>query len=271
MKNILFALFALLSLLACEKTIQLDLEQLEGVLIVEGSVNNQYQPQIVKLSKSRPFGSTGKAPVVSGAMVRVKDDANHEFRFVEKEPGLYVSEQAFAGVAGHIYTLLIEAEGKTYQASDKMNNIVDYDSLTYRLDEEEMKDPEDSARFYEVLLYVKEPQETEDFYLFNFYRNGKLENDEGRTIYFSEDKLLNGRIDGLPFPIYYAAHDEAKIEILNISRNAYKFYSDLAANLGNDGGMFSGQPANVYTNLSGGARGYFLVAPVATATLKVDK
>ena len=262
MKNILFALFALLSLLACEKTIQLDLQQLDGVLIVEGSVNNQYQPQIVKLSKSRPFGSTGKA---------VKDDANREFRFVEKEPGLYVSEQAFAGVAGRTYTLLIESEGKSYTASDKMNNIVDYDSLTYRLDEEEMKDPKDSARFYEVLLFVKEPQETEDFYLFNFYRNGKLENDEGRTIYFSEDKLLNGRIDGLPFPIYYAAQDEAKIEILNISRNAYKFYSDLAANLGNDGGMFSGQPANVYTNLSGGARGYFLVAPVATATLQVDK
>ncbi len=88
MKNTLFALFALLSLLACEKTIQLDLEQLDGVLIVDGSVNNQYQPQIVKLSKSRPFGSTGKTPVVSGAMVLVKDDANHEFRFVEKEPGL---------------------------------------------------------------------------------------------------------------------------------------------------------------------------------------
>ena len=271
MKNIIFALLALLSLLACEKTIELDVQQLEAILIVEGRVSNQYQQQEVKLTKSRPFGSTGKAPTVSGALVLVKDDANHEFRFVEKEPGWYVSEQAFAGMSGRTYTLIIEAEGKSYQATEKMNSIVTQDSLSYRIDEEEMKDPTDSARFYEVLLYVKEPQETEDYYLFNFYRNGKLENDEGRTIYFSEDKLLNGRVDGLPFPIYYAREDEAKIEIYNISRNAFRFYSDLAANLGNDGGMFSGQPANVYTNLSGGARGYFLVAPVASASLKVAR
>lgn len=271
MKNILFAVLTCSIFFSCEKTIELDTAQLEGVLIVEGSVNNQYQQQVVKLSKSRPFGATGSAPSVSGAVVRVKDDANHEYRFVEKEPGLYVSEEVFAGTPGHIYTLLIEAEGKSYQASEKMNNIVGYDSLTYRINEKERKDPRDSARFYEVLLYVHEPQETQDFYLFNFYRNGKLENDEGQTIYFSEDKLLNGNIGGLPFPLYYAANDEAKIEIFNISRNAYKFYSDLTANLGNDGGMFSGQPANVYTNLSGGARGYFLVAPVATGVLKVDK
>lgn len=270
MKNILFAFVAMLSFWACEKTIELDTAQLEGVLIVEGSVNNQLQQQVVKLSKSRAWGATGKAPNVSGAKVWVKDDAQHEYRFVEKEPGVYVSEEAFAGVTGRTYTLLIEAEGKTYQAAEKMNQIVPYDSLTYRIDEEEMRDPEDSSRFYEVLLYVREPQETQDFYLFNFYRNGKLENDEGQTIYFSEDKLLNGRVDGLPFPIYYAAKDEAKIEIFNISRNAYKFYSDLAANLDNDGGIFGGQPANVYTNLSGGARGYFLVAPVATGVLKVD-
>lgn len=270
MKNIFLALLALLSLLACEKTIELDVTQIEGVLIVEGSVNNHSQQQVVKLSKSRAFGATGKAPTVSGAMVRVKDDANHEYRFVEKEPGWYVSEEVFAGVAGRTYTLLIEAEGKTYQASEKMKAIVPYDSLTYRIDEEERQDPEDSTRFYEVLLYVHEPQETEDFYLFNFYRNGKLENDKGQTIYFSEDKLLNGNVGGLPFPIYYAAQDEAKIEIFNISRNAFKFYSDLATNLDNDGGMFSGQPANVYTNLSGGARGYFLVAPVAIGVLKVD-
>jgi hypothetical protein len=270
MKNILFGLLAMASLFACEKTIQLDVKQVEETLIIDAKVTTDVQQHVVKLTKSQPFVSKGSSAGVSGAQVFVKDDANHEYRFVEKEKGVYVSETAFAGVTGRTYTLMVNVGGKTYTATEKMNKVVPYDSLTYRIDEEEKLNPKDSGRYYEALLYVHEPQETQDFYLFQFYRNGKLENEEGRTLYYSEDKLLNGRVDGLPFPILYAARDVAKIEIFNISPNAYKFYSDLAASLGSDGGIFSGQPANVYTNLSGGAKGFFLVAPVASGSVKID-
>lgn len=270
MKNILFGLLAIASLFACEKTIQLDVKQVEETLIIDAKVTTDLQQHVVKLTKSQPFGAKGTSAGVSGAQVFVKDDANHEYRFIEKEAGVYVSEAAFAGVTGRTYTLMVNVGGKIYTATEKMNKIVPYDSLTYRIDEEEKLNPKDSGRYYEALLYVHEPQETQDFYLFQFYRNGKLENDEGQTVFFSEDKLLNGRVDGLPFPIFYASNDVAKIEIFNISPNAYKFYSDLAASLGSDGGIFSGQPANVYTNLSGGAKGFFLVAPVASGSVKID-
>ncbi len=269
MKNSILALLAIVTLFACEKTIYLDVKQAEPVLVIEANVTNQLEQQVVKLSKSSTFGVTGKTPRVSGASVEVKDNFNNGYRFVEKEPGVYRSEQAFAGIAGRTYTLLVKAEGKTYTASEQMTTNTPIDSLTYHIDEQEMQKPKNPDRFYEVLLYVQEPQATVDYYLFQFYRNGKLENDEGRSVFISDDKILNGQVEGLKFPLFFAANDEAKIEIIHITPSAYKFYSDLEASIGNDGGVFSGQPANVYTNISGGARGYFLVAAVASGSLRV--
>lgn len=271
MKNSILAFLAIGTLFACEKTIDLDVKQTEPVLVIEANVTDQIEQQVVKLSKSSAFGVSGKMPTVSGAVVEVKDNFNNGYRFVEKEPGVYRSEQAFAGIAGRTYTLLVKTGGKTYTASEQMTTNTPIDSLTYRINEQEMQRPKKTDRFYEVLLYVQEPQATVDYYLFQFYRNGKLENDEGRSVYISDDKILNGQVEGLKFPLFFAAKDEAKIEIIHITPGAYKFYSDLSSSISNDGGVFSGQPANVYTNISGEARGYFLVAAVASASLKVKQ
>lgn len=257
MKKIFFVVFAALALFSCEETIALDIQQAEPRIIVEGLVTNQPGHQYVKLTRTIPFGSKEQIPAVSGATVYVLDAYGAVFEYEETEPGYYLPETAFAGVPGVAYTLTIEADGERFTAEEIMQNVPPLDSLSVREDAEERADPEDEGRFYEVLIYGKEPQETENFYLFKFYRNDSLFNNNGDWVFAYDDTILGGNIQALPAPLYYAESDKARMEMYPITRQAYRYYQDLSSNINNDGGMFSGQPANVRTNLEGGALGYF--------------
>jgi len=263
-------MLALFLFAACEETIELDLKQTDEVFIIEGSVSSQDTFHTIKITKTVPFGASGQTPRVSDALVTVTDEEGTVFRFEEVEAGLYRSEEAFAGKAGMTYTLRVEVDDRLFIASEKLNPAVGFERLEIALDEDEQEDPEDEGRFYDVLFYAFEPQETEDFYLFKFFRNGEQENGDGAFAAVTNDVGLAGKIEGFPLGVYYALDDTARVEMYNISRQAYRYYLDLNNNIGNDGGMFSGQPANVGTNIEGGALGYFRVAGLAAAEIVVE-
>ncbi len=269
MKNVLLFAFATLAFFSCEKTIELDLGQAEEAIVIEGLVTDQAGRQYIRISKTTPFSSSGKAPAVSGATVAVEDEEGNTYAFVEKEAGYYVPEPDFTGKAGRTYTMSVQAEGATFRASGTMHTLPPFDSLTIRVDEEEKASPDNEGRFYEVLVYINEPQETKDYYLIKFYRNDTLMTDNGSWVNVSSDEFLGENIDALPIPYYYAASDVARIEIYSISREGYKYYLDMLNNISNDGGMFSGQPANLRTNIEGGAIGYFQVSGLSAAELEI--
>lgn len=257
MKNIIIILLSAITLSSCDEVVELDIQQAEPRLIIEALVTNQPDRQYVQLTRTIPFGAKDKVPTVSGASVSVSDEHGSVVMYAESEPGYYVPVEPFAGAPGIAYTLHVEVDGQTYTAEEVMQNVPPLDSLSVREDPEEKADPEDEGRFYEVLIYGKEPQETENFYLFKFYRNDTLFTNDGSWIFAYDDTILGGDIEALPAPLYYAASDNAKLEIYPITLQAFRYYLDLSSNINNDGGMFSGQPANVRTNIEGGALGYF--------------
>jgi hypothetical protein len=144
-----------------------------------------------------------------------------------------------------------------YEAEDKLYSVTNIDSLSYRINDDEEEDPKDFGKFYEVLIFALEPQETTDYYLFKFYRNDSLKVYNDTEIYYADDEVLGEQIDGVPSPIYYAPGDTARVEAYSLSRNGFVFYNDLQTLLTNDGGLFSQPPSNSRTNLSNGALGYF--------------
>ncbi len=257
MKNIIIILLSVIALSSCDEVIELDIQQAEPRLIIEALVTNQPGRQYVQLTRTIPFGAKEKVPTVSGASVSVSDAYGQVMDYTESTPGYYVPAEAFVGTPGMTYTLHVEVDGQTYTAEEVMQDVPPLDSLSVREDPEEKADPEEEGRFYEVLIYGKEPQETENFYLFKFYRNDTLFTNDGSWIFAYDDTILGGNIQALPTPLYYAASDKARLEMYPITRQAYRYYLDLSSNINNDGGMFSGQPANVRTNIEGGALGYF--------------
>jgi len=277
MKNIIISVIITLALCACEETVYLDLNSSESKVIIEGQVTNRSGYQYVRVTRSTGFYETGESPAITDATVIVTDDAGNEFNFVHNpgkyadSTGYYLPEIPFTGEVGRKYTLSVTADGSLYEAEDQLQPVTKIDSLGYRISEDEKKDPKDYGKFYEVLLFAKEPQNTTDYYLFKFYRNDSLKFYFDTDIYYADDEVLGENIDGVPSPIYYAPGDLARVEMYSLSRNGYVFYNDLQSLLNNDGGLFGQPPSNSRTNLSNGALGYFQASALEMQELEIKE
>jgi hypothetical protein len=277
MKKIFLFFITITTLFACEEPYVIEQDASEQKIVIEGLLTNREDMQYIKVSRTADFYSDGNTPRVTDALVSVTDDEGNVLEYVhnpggnEDSTGFYFPSTNFAGVPGKTYHLSVTVDGATYEASDKLTPITPIDSLTVRLDEEEQADPEDEGRFYEVLIFTKEPQDEENFYLFKFYRNDSLFYDNNTDIYFSDDKLLQENIDGIPAPSHFAANDLARVEAYSISRQGYVFYNDLSSLLNNDsGGMFGPIPSTPRTNLTNGALGFFQVSAVRVEEIIVE-
>ncbi len=271
MKQFLYITLGFLFLSACEKTVQLDLDQSPEFIIIEGLVTDQMAKHYVKVSKSVQFSDTGQTPRVSGANVEVSDDKGNIWTYVEFAPGYYEAPEPFAGEVGTSYTMSVAFEGHNFTASETLLSNGTIDSLGVRVDEEERAATNGNGYFHEVLLYLTEPQATQDYYLFKFYRDGEVLDDDGETVFFTDDIAVRENVDGFAIPFYYTIGQHARAEIYSTTRQAFLHFRDLEENLNNDGGMFSGQPANVSTNIVGGALGYFQVSSVRSAEIEVTE
>lgn len=277
MKNIFIVLLTSILFWSCDEPIHLDVNQSTSRVIIEGQVTNQPGYQYVKVTRSGGFYDTGESPRIENAAVLVKDNEGNEYPFIHNpggyadSTGYYLPVSSFTGEIGRTYHLNVTVDGEVYEAEDKMYGVTTVDSLTYQINYDEKDDPKDYGRFYEVLIYAKEPQETTDYYLFKFYRNDSLKVYSDNEIYYSDDEVLGEKIDGVTSPIFFTPGDVARIEMYSISREAFVFYNDLQNLLNSDGGLFSQPPSNSRTNLSNGALGFFQASALDISGVEIKE
>lgn len=267
MRQFILILVAITALLqACEKTIELDLEQTPSKIVIDALLTDREGYQFVKITRSVDFYGTGKSPRVTDAIVTIEDDQGEVHYFVHNpgmhkdSVGIYIPEIPFTGTVGYSYKLRVEINGEIYEAEDQMYPVTKIDSIGYRIDEDERGDPEIEGKYYETLFYAKEPPDTKDYYFFKMFRNDSLTYQNETDVYYSDDRFLAENIDGVPLPVYYGVGDKAVMEMYSISRNGFIFFNDLFSLLNNDGGIVGPPPANPRTNLSNGALGFFQVS-----------
>ena len=277
MQNYLKYILLSVVLLSCEETTELDLRQTPTRIVIEGLVTNKPNYQSVKITRSTQFYASGETPRVVNADVVVTDDTGEAFTFVHNPRnhsdslGIYVPENDFIGVIGRTYTLRVDVDGETYEATDMMYSVTAIDSLTFRINENQQEDPEEPGKIYEMLLFAREPQDEENFYLFKYYRNDSLTVFNPTDIYYSNDELLGENIGGIPSPVFYGVNDRARLEAYSLSRDGYVYYNDLSIILNNDGGgMFGSIPAPPRTNLNNDALGFFQVSAVREKEVYIE-
>jgi len=276
MKKRLINLCIVLLIMAtsCLEPFEINSEEVQSKIVIEALLTDQVQNQYVKISRTIDFNQGGKTPSIDNAIVKVTVDDGSVISYFHNpgqdvdSSGYYLSEIAFGGLIGSTYTLEVDFEGVLYSASAEMLPVMAIDSLSYRLE----LDPDKGSLmdYYDVLMYSMEPQEREDFYLFEFFQNGVLLNENNEDVFVADDQALAEEINGLEFPFDYVLGDTAKIKIYSLSRESYVFYADLVNVLQNDGGMFSPPAANPRTNLSNGALGLFQVSAVVSDQLIIE-
>jgi len=124
---------------------------------------------------------------------------------------------------------------------------------------------------HQVLLYAQDPP-GEQFYNYRVLRNGYPINDTLIEFVSQSDELFDGNYL-YALPIMFLDNDDADeavgqgdiltLEMWNIPEEYYYFISDARSEIFGSVPIFSGPPANVSTNISNGAMGFFVAYSVS--------
>ncbi len=271
-KSTIIALTVFMLSFACEKVIELDIQQSTTQVVIEGLLTDKDTTHFVKVSRSIQFYETGLNPVTD-AIISVSGEGqtytySHNPFGIDSMKGYYFSDVSYAGKVGATYRLDVDVESINYSATDTLHYVTPIDSLSISLALNPSEEDEKDGKIYQVLLYANEPKETEDYYQFQFYRNKKLVTYID-NIYVFSDIALGPTLDGLPSPVLFRKGELASVKIYSLSREQYLFYSDLENLLNTDGGMFSPPPANPRNTFSNNALGLWQVSAISEGAILI--
>jgi hypothetical protein len=254
-------------LFSCTEEIEVKLDSSDRRLVVEGSFSDDTLAHQVRLSKSADYFVNQALQPVLGAMVTISDGTTI-FPLTEslQDSGLYLTAPDVHGTPGQTYTLTIDGvdidgDGITesYTASGKVNPLGPVDSIQVKYKKIFYQD------VWAVNFFAQEPGETRDYYVFRTWKNGVNLKDTLLELNPSDDEIINGVYsDGMTVQYLFADKPDEKLvqgdtimlEIQGITKEYYQFIFDVMSEAhGSD--PFGGQPANVSTNLSNGAVGFF--------------
>jgi hypothetical protein len=260
-KTIFFVTICFFSFVSCEKKIDLDLDESEQLLVVEGIVHDHLGDNIVILSKTRPFDNNEAVEMVSGAAVQITDGVGGVFNLTEVNtyPGYY-TDSTLIGVAGRTYHLSVNSNGKMITASSVMPTRIEIDSLSY--DEEPSFGGEDEDKEYSLLCHFTDPGD-----VVNYYRMKAFLWYEQIDVFVNwSDDAINGVSTGLPvFGASYSEGEVATIQLLAVDEPNFRYFT---AVLSSQGGEVPGNPE---TNLIGeNAVGYFGAYAKSQASILIE-
>jgi hypothetical protein len=293
MKKMVFLIFILVSLVACEKNINFDLKNATDVLVVDGNIENGRAPEIM-LTQSLDFFNTLSADqlansFVHNAFVTISNGVTtHQLKeYSILLPNGYKAYRysidssnlatAFLGQINTQYTLYIKSEGKEYRASTLIPPLAKKLDSLWWMPTPFPKEVDDVT----VMVQVTDPPG-----LGNYIRYFTKINNEpflpGRNS-VADDQVINDvtyRIElepGLDRNLTkpkenpsFKKGDVVTLKVCNIDRDAYNFFSTWEFAFQSIGNPFS-QPNKVMGNISNGALGAFYGYGAVYKTLIIPK
>ncbi|NMH89479.1 DUF4249 domain-containing protein [Flavivirga algicola] len=272
MKKIIYILLICFLCTSCEDVINLDLETAEPRLVIDASLNwikgTDGKTQFIRLSLTAPYYGNN-IPPASGAIVRVTDQNNNTFNFIEEgeNTGMYKND-TFIPVINNIYSLTIIYNNEIYTATETLMPVVPIDFV-------EQKDNGGfSGDETEIKAYYTDPANIENYYLFEFV----IINTNALNLEVYDDEFTDGnQIFGFYSKDNLIAGDQLTIRNSGISKRAFEYLNILLQQNDNQSGdPFEIQPATVrgncinQTNPSNYPLGYFRVSETSIFSYTIE-
>jgi hypothetical protein len=253
---------------ACTEPIEIELDSSYSRLCVFGEISTDTTVHKIRLTRSADYFYNKPSVGVSDAIVKISESEN-EILLIENplNSGNYQTPSGFFGVPGKTYVLKIEnvdidKDGvmESYSASSFLPFLAPQDSIGIKYSKNS---------FYEgteIMLYAQDPAESIDYYAFKIIKNGILQTDSLPEIIAQNDLFFNGNytngitvqfLDESKEGEQVLAGDTIVLEMLGITEEYYIFIIEAQTELFGSNPLFSGPPANIFTNLSNGALGFF--------------
>ena len=250
---------------ACTESLDIDLNEGENNrLVVAGEITNEPGPYSVRLTRSTSYFYNQPAPAELGATVTISDGEQTFVLLDEDNDGTYWTDSAARGVPGRTYTLNIKlANGEEYEAVDHMPIPNRFDTIYYEYTNEEygLTLPQYHYFFYASFT---EQEGLDDCYMFYVYFNDSCYNSKFEDIkwafagsrydgcgLFENVQICDANEDSIP------KKPEARFDLFSVSTEYHQFIKDISDETFGNATILQGPPANIFTNVSNGALGFF--------------
>ncbi len=284
MEKIAIAAITTMLLIGCTVDYDADLEDMESNIVIIGQVCDTLAHQTVRISHTVPYYSIETKNGISGATAKIETSDGKTFELKEDstESGLYRTKEAFAGQIGISYTLAVnfdfnnDGETETYQASSTMQSLLQIDSISFN--SQKLL----GYSIYPLTIYGPE-FEDEKYILINYLLNETpVTTQINQWLTFDSKFLSNDSINGISListtitntivdkkdkdkcsdkenklPILVESGDTITVLFSQIEEGYYNFIKQCKAASKSENPIWGGNNANITTNLSGGALGYF--------------
>ena len=252
MKNIIIILLASsLFLFSCEEVIEIEVNEADIQLVIEGDISNENRIHKVKLSQTGSYFDPGDFPKIEGAEVTLTTSAGQSETLNDIGEGVYQIEN-IVGEIGESYTLSVAYEGETFEAISTLPEAVPLSGLFFR--------NRPAGPFGEdgsiIEVKFRDPEGIPTYMIFELYVNDTLV--EGLFLY--DDAQSDGAEFNFPlFPYIAQSGDKVRVRASAMDREVYDYFNTLAEIIGTGfgGGGGSAAPANPESNFSPFALGYF--------------
>ena len=281
MKQSIYILLIAIIIGACTEKIDVKVDSTDKRLVVEAKVTSDFKKHFVKLSESSDVFYNKTSIPITNANITVSVGTNM-FDYEEITPGYYESTVEFAGDPGKVYNLSISNvdidnnnKFESYSASAEMPEPHDVESIDIHFDSN-YSNFEEEGEFFLVSIYMNDDASTDDYYGFACRINDVLVHDTITELVIIDDTYFNGEnskgadvgeLDQEESEELVSVNDEICLETYSFTEDYFEFISELKQMDAEQNPLFSGPPANIRTNLSNGAMGYFAVYSITRNTV----
>jgi hypothetical protein len=272
-----------------------EIDEEKELLVVQGLLTDQKEPNIIKLSKSLPLGEVSAARPVSGSFVSITDDLHNVVLLSETVPGTYITPSYFRGVTGRTYTLHINANSEfsrlNYESVPmEMKPVPPIDSLYYEKTVIEKADGYfrgvDGCQIY---LDTYDPENKCRFYRWDFSETWKLRllfdvpnqtcwiSDKSHSINIKSTAAFDeARINRFPINYFTNITDRLKtkysilVNQYSLNEDEYIYWEKIQNIAVQVGGLYDIIPASVPSNIrcieypAEKVLGYFSVSAISS-------
>ncbi len=249
--SLLSLIVILFALSACEKVIDIELDDAEPRIVIQGEIWEGTNDVSINIKETRSFYTQEEQNIITDAMVTLYDQDMNAVTLEHQSNGDYTSSN-YTATVGQNYTLEVNVGDKTYQAVSQMPTPVALDSLT----SEFVPGMFGQEGGYLVFMYYQDDPNVNNYYRAFSWKNGEELNSAG-DLWLNDSNFTNGNYITIPlFTQTFALGDTVDIRFTTIDSSAYDYFVTLAGIAGQGGGN-NAAPANPNSNFDNGALGYF--------------
>lgn len=255
---------------SCTERIDIDLDSTFTRCVIYGEITTDTTAHKVRITRSADYYSNKPSEPISGASVSISDGTSNFFLSESlTEPGNYFTTSDIYGLPGKTYTLNVsnvDLNGNgalsSYTARSELKPVSSIDSIGAEYNS--------LWKIWEIKAWAKDPKESTDFYMFKVYINGVLNADSLRNLVVVEDKFFNGNFTN-GITVYMVegqdtikTNDLITLDICGINKDYFHFVTEAQTMINPQIPLFSGPPANVRTNITNDAVGYFTAYSISS-------